>query len=38
MKYRALGSTGLRVSEIVFGAGAVGGLMIRADRVRWVAR
>ena len=30
MKYREMGCTGLQVSEIVFGAGAVGGLMIRA--------
>ena len=31
MKYRELGHTGLQVSEIVFGVGAVGGLLIRAD-------
>jgi len=31
MKYRVLGRTGLRISEIVFGAGAVGGLFIYAD-------
>ena len=31
MKYRALGATGLEVSEIVFGGGAVGGLLIRSD-------
>ncbi len=31
MKYRALGKTGLRVSEVVFGGGAVGGLLIRAE-------
>ena len=31
MKYRTLGKTGIEVSEIVFGAGAVGGLLIRAD-------
>ena len=30
MKYRTLGKTGIEVSEIVFGAGAVGGLLIRA--------
>ena len=31
MKTRAFGSTGLQVSEIVFGAGAVGGILIRTD-------
>lgn len=31
MKYRELGKTGLKVSEVVFGGGAVGGLLIRAD-------
>ncbi len=31
MKYRPLGKTGLRLSEIVFGAGAVGGMMINLD-------
>lgn len=31
MKYRDFGSTGLRVSEIVVGGGAVGGLFIDAD-------
>ena len=31
MRYRTLGNTGLDVSEIVFGGGAVGGLLIRAD-------
>jgi aryl-alcohol dehydrogenase-like predicted oxidoreductase len=31
MKYRALGKTGLEISEIVFGAGQVGGLFINAD-------
>lgn len=32
MKYRKLGSTGLQVSEIVFGAGAVGGAVFRGER------
>ena len=32
MKYRDFGSTGLQISEIVFGAGAVGGLVFRPDR------
>ena len=31
MKYRALGKTGLQISEIVFGAGQVGGLFINAE-------
>ena len=41
MEYRPLGSTGLNVSEIGFGAGNVGGLMIRGehgDQVKAVAR
>lgn len=41
MDYRPLGNTGLNVSEIGFGAGNVGGLMIRgehAEQVRAVAR
>ena len=41
MKYRPFGSTGLNVSEIGFGCGNVGGLMIRGehgDQVRAVAR
>ncbi len=31
MRYRPFGETGLDVSELVFGGGAVGGLLIRAD-------
>ncbi len=31
MKYREFGSTGLKISELVFGAGAVGGLLINQD-------
>ena len=31
MRYRELGKTGLQVSEVVFGGGAVGGLLIRAE-------
>jgi len=31
MQYRTLGSTGIEVSEIVFGGGAVGGLLINQD-------
>ena len=41
MDYRPLGSTGIRVSEIGFGCGNVGGLMIRgehADQVKAAAR
>jgi L-galactose dehydrogenase/L-glyceraldehyde 3-phosphate reductase len=32
MRYRDLGSTGLKISEIVFGAGAQGGIVFRGDR------
>ena len=32
MKYREFGSTGLRTSEIAFGAGDAGGLVFRPDR------
>lgn len=32
MKYRNFGTTGLQISEIVFGAGAVGGAVFRGDR------
>jgi D-threo-aldose 1-dehydrogenase len=32
MKYRDFGSTGLKISEIVFGAGAVGGIVFKPDR------
>ena len=41
MKYRKFGNTGFDVSEIGFGCGDVGGLMVRgerADQVRAVAR
>lgn len=31
MQYREFGTTGLKVSELVFGGGAVGGLLINAD-------
>ncbi len=31
MKYRAFGRTGLEVSELVFGGGAVGGILVHAD-------
>jgi L-galactose dehydrogenase/L-glyceraldehyde 3-phosphate reductase len=31
MKYRKLGKTGLEISEIIFGGGAVGGILINAD-------
>ncbi len=31
MKYREFGRTGLKVSELVFGGGAVGGLLVNAD-------
>lgn len=41
MQYRTFGGTGLRLSVLGFGCGAVGGLMVRgdaADRERTVAR
>ena len=31
MKHRAYGSTGIQVSEIIFGAGAVGGILVYKD-------
>ncbi len=31
MRYRPFGETGLEISELVFGGGAVGGILIRAD-------
>jgi aryl-alcohol dehydrogenase-like predicted oxidoreductase len=32
MRYRKLGNTGLKVSEVAFGGGAVGGLMTDNER------
>src|SRR5262245_8168869 len=31
MKLRAFGKTGMQVSEVVFGAGAVGGILVHKD-------
>src|SRR3972149_9263590 len=31
MQYRTLGSTGVQISEIVFGAGAVGGVVFKTE-------
>jgi D-threo-aldose 1-dehydrogenase len=31
MKYRAFGNTGIQVSEVIFGAGSVGGILIQKD-------
>ncbi|MEQ1773662.1 MAG: aldo/keto reductase, partial [Burkholderiales bacterium] len=31
MKHRSFGSTGIKVSEIIFGAGSVGGILIQKD-------
>jgi D-threo-aldose 1-dehydrogenase len=31
LKYRKLGQTGLEISEVIFGGGAVGGILINAD-------
>lgn len=36
MRYRTLGRSGLRVSELGFGCGAVGGLLVRGDYVEMV--
>ena len=32
MKYRDFGATGLKISEVAFGAGAQGGIVFRPDR------
>ena len=37
MKYRAFGSSGLEISEVVFGAGAVGGVVFRPEREKRLA-
>jgi aryl-alcohol dehydrogenase-like predicted oxidoreductase len=31
MKYRAFGKTGLEVSEVIFGGGSIGGILIDPD-------
>mgnify|MGYP002063373909 CR=1 FL=1 len=36
MEYRQMGRTGLRVSELGFGCGAVGGLLVKGDRSEMV--
>ena len=37
MRYRKFGSTGIEISEIGFGCGNVGGLMIRGSHAEQVA-